>query len=90
MNNKVIGLIFRAFSQILHNQEKIMRHYGEENFFLLEDTNELSIKYGELAQEYFKKEMIKIRDPEKLDSFTHSYVRYIRSHSQICDQGNSC
>lgn len=33
MNNKVIGLIFRAFSQILHNQEKIMRHYGEENFF---------------------------------------------------------
>ena len=31
-NNKVIGLIFRAFSQILHNQEKIMRHYGEENF----------------------------------------------------------
>ena len=55
MNNKVIGLIFRAFSQILHNQEKIMRHYGEENFFLLEDTNELSVKYGELAQEYFKK-----------------------------------
>ena len=54
-NNKVIGLIFRAFSQILHNQEKIMRHYGEENFFLLEDTNELSVKYGELAQEYFKK-----------------------------------
>ena len=52
-NNKVIGLIFRAFSQILHNQEKIMRHYGEENFFLLEDTNELSVKYGELAQEYF-------------------------------------
>lgn len=35
MNNKVIGLIFRAFSQILHNQEKIMKHYGEENFFLL-------------------------------------------------------
>ena len=34
-NNKVIGLIFRAFSQILHNQEKIMRHYGEENFFLV-------------------------------------------------------
>ena len=32
-----------------------MRHYGEENFFLLEDTNELSVKYGELSQEYFKK-----------------------------------
>lgn len=55
MNNKVIGLIFRAFSQILQNQEKIMRYYGEEIFFLLEDINELSVKYGELAQEYFKK-----------------------------------
>lgn len=55
MNNKVIGLIFRAFSQILQSQEKIMRYYGEENFFLLEDINELSVKYGELAQEYFKK-----------------------------------
>lgn len=55
MNNKVIGLIFRAFSQILQNQEKIMRYYGEENFFLLEDINELSVKYGELAQGYFKK-----------------------------------
>lgn len=54
-NNKIIGLIFRAFSQILYNQEKIMRHYDEENFYLLEDTNELSVKYGELAQEYFKK-----------------------------------
>ena len=57
-NNKVIGLIFRAFSQILYNQEKIMRHYGEENFYLLEDTedtNELSVKYGELAKEYFNK-----------------------------------
>lgn len=32
-----------------------MRHYGEENFYLLEDTNELSVKYGELAKEYFNK-----------------------------------
>lgn len=55
-NNKVIGLIFKGFSYILANQEKIMRHYGEENFYLLEDINELSVKYGELAQEYFKKE----------------------------------
>lgn len=55
MNNRTIGLIFKGFSHILANQEKIMRHYGEENFFLLEDTNELSVKYGELAQEYFKK-----------------------------------
>ena len=55
-DNKVIGLIFRAFSQILYNQEKIMRHYGEENFYLLEDTNELSVKYGELAHEYYNKQ----------------------------------
>lgn len=54
-NNKVIALIFRAFSQILYNQEKIMRYYGKENSYLLEDTNELSVKYGELAQEYFSK-----------------------------------
>ena len=54
-NNKVIGLIFIAFSQILKKKEKIMRHYGEENFCLLEDTNELAVKYGELAQEYVKK-----------------------------------
>lgn len=33
MNNKVIGLIFKGFCHILANQEKIMRHYGEENFF---------------------------------------------------------
>lgn len=55
MNNKVIGLIFKGFCHILANQEKIMRHYGEENFYLVEDTNELSVKYGELAQEYFYK-----------------------------------
>lgn len=55
MNNRNIGLIFKGFSHILANQEKIMRHYVEENFFLLEDTNELSVKYGELAQEYFRK-----------------------------------
>ena len=54
-NNKVIGLIFKGFCHILANQEKIMRHCGEENFYLLEDTNELSVKYGELAQEYFNK-----------------------------------
>lgn len=54
VKNKIIGLVFRAFSQILYNQEKIMRHYGEENFYLLEDTNELSVKYGKLAKKYFE------------------------------------
>ncbi len=55
MDNKIIGLIFKGFSHILSNQEKIMRHYGEENFYQLEDTNELSVLYGELSQEYFNK-----------------------------------
>lgn len=54
-NNKIIGLIFKGFSHILASQEKIMRHYGEENNYLLNDTNELSVQYGELAQEYFRK-----------------------------------
>ena len=55
LENKVIGLVFKAISHILANQEKIMRHYGEDNEYLLEDTNELSVRYGELAQEYFSK-----------------------------------
>ena len=56
MTNKQFGLICKAFSHILGNQEMIMRKLNMTNdyFYLTEDTNELSVKFGELAEAYYK------------------------------------
>ena len=52
--NKEKALIFKALCHILYNQEQLMRHYGEENFYLVEDTNTLSIEFSKLAESYNK------------------------------------
>lgn len=56
MTNKQFGLICKGISHILGNQEMIMRKLDIENdyFYLTEDTNELSVKFGELAEAYYK------------------------------------
>lgn len=56
MTNKQFGLICKGISHILANQEWIMRKLDQEDkhFYLTEDTNELSVKFGELAEAYFK------------------------------------
>ena len=56
MTNTELSLIFKGMSHILANQEHIMRKIGEENFYLVEDTNELAVKFGELAKAYYKKD----------------------------------
>jgi hypothetical protein len=58
MNDLEISLMFKGMSHILANQERILRRLGEEengNFYNLEDTNTLSVKFGQLAQKYYKK-----------------------------------
>lgn len=56
MTNKQFGLICKGISHILGNQEQIMRKLDPEDkhFYLTEDTNELSVKFGELAEAYYK------------------------------------
>ena len=56
MTNKQFGLICKGISHILGNQEWIMRKLDPEDkhFYLTEDTNELSVKFGELAEAYYK------------------------------------
>lgn len=56
MTNKQFGLICKGISHILGNQEWIMRKLDPEDkhFHLTEDTNELSVKFGELAETYYK------------------------------------
>lgn len=56
MTNKQFGLICKGISHILANQEWIMRKLDTKNehFYLTEDTNELSVKFGKLAESYFK------------------------------------
>lgn len=56
MTNKQFGLICKGISHILANQEWIMRKLDPEDkhFYLTEDTNELSVKFGELAEAYYK------------------------------------
>lgn len=55
MTNKQFGLICKGISHILGNQEVIMRMLDQEDkyFYLIEDTNELSVKFGELSEAYF-------------------------------------
>ena len=57
MDDLELSLIFKGLSHILANQEIILRKLGEEdgNFYNLEDTNTLSVKFGQLAQKYYKK-----------------------------------
>jgi hypothetical protein len=57
MNDLELSLIFKGMSHILANQERILKRLGEEengNFYNLEDTNELSVKFGQLAKTYYK------------------------------------
>ena len=56
MTNKQFGLICKGISHIFANQEWIMRKLDPEDkhFYLTEDTNELSVKFGELAKAYYK------------------------------------
>lgn len=56
MTNKQFGLVCKEISHILANQEWIMHKLDQEDkhFYLTEDTNELSVKFGELAEAYFK------------------------------------
>ena len=57
MNNLEIALMFKGLSHILANQEIILKQLGEENgnFYNLEDTNTLSVKFGQLAKKYQEK-----------------------------------
>ena len=55
LNNKEIGLIFKGISHILANQEKIMRHFNDEDY-QIKDTNELSVLYGKLSEQYYREE----------------------------------
>lgn len=57
MNDLEISLLFKGMSHILANQEIILRRLGEENgnFYNLEDTNTLAVKFGELAKKYYKR-----------------------------------
>lgn len=56
MTNKQFGLICKGISHILANQELIMRKLDleDEYIYLIEDVNELSVKFGELAEAYYK------------------------------------
>jgi len=56
MTNKQFGLICTGISHILANQEWIIRKLDTEDkyFYLTENTNELSVKYGELAEAYYE------------------------------------
>ena len=56
MTNKQFGLICTGISHILANQEWIIRKLDTEDkyFYLTENTNELSVKCGELAEAYYK------------------------------------
>jgi hypothetical protein len=58
MNDLEISLLFKGMSHILANQEMILRRLGEENgnFYNLEDTNTLAVKFGELAKKYYKRQ----------------------------------
>lgn len=53
MTDQELGLIFKAFSHILGNQEVIMRRNCPESFYLIEDTNELSVLFGKLGEKYY-------------------------------------
>ena len=53
LNNKEMGLIFKGISHILANQEKIMKHFDNEDY-QIKDTNELSVLYGELSKKYYQ------------------------------------
>ena len=57
MNDLEISVLFKGMSHILANQEIILRRLGEENgnFYNLEDTNTLAVKFGELAKKYYKR-----------------------------------
>lgn len=57
MNDLEISLLFKGLSHILANQEIILRRLGEENgnFYNLEDTNTLAVKFGELSKKYYKR-----------------------------------
>ena len=49
MTDLELSLIFKGMSHILANQERILRKLGEEengNFYNLEDTNTLAVKFG--------------------------------------------
>lgn len=56
MTNKQFGLICKGISHILANQEWIMCKLDpkDEHFYLTENANELSVKFGKLAESYFK------------------------------------
>lgn len=54
MNDKELALIFKGLSHILDNQAEIMKHLGIENFYKINDSNDLSVQYGKLAECYFK------------------------------------
>lgn len=54
MTNTEKSLVFKALSHILANQEHIMKKLGEENFYLIEDTNTLAVDFGKMAKKYYK------------------------------------
>ena len=50
MNKGDLALIFKGLSHVLYNQRKIMEHLNIENFYAANDTDELAVQFGKLAQ----------------------------------------
>lgn len=55
MSDLELSLIFKGISHILGNQEYIMRQMKIGEPYIVEDTNELSVKFGQMAKAYYKK-----------------------------------
>ena len=52
-NSKEFGLIFKAISHLLHNQKMLMDKICEDKFYSINDTEDLSIMYSNLSDNYY-------------------------------------
>ena len=55
MTDLELSLIFKGMSHILGNQEQIMKKFNIGEPYIVNDTNELAVKFGELAKAYYRK-----------------------------------
>ena len=56
MDNKDLAMIYKALAHILFNQRRIMEHMNIDNFYATQDTDELAVLFGQLAEKYYEKD----------------------------------
>ena len=51
--DKELGIVFKAMSHLLHNQELLMREVCKDKIYTINDTNELSVLLSNLSEAYY-------------------------------------